>query len=255
MLPIIKYIVMYLDIIFAFHAEPRYSDIGHIVTLVKLFCNDLLEKYTVGKRHDIVYATVMARYYQYYAKKGCFTVYQFAKNYIYHKVRMYELIKDLGAIGDVIECLVRCAFIGNVNLLKCAYFHSAGFENEDIVSKKGIFECGINGKSFMQARPNNIMYGKFTSIVYGVINDFDVGVIMDYISNDNLQGAINYVADSMYVWENKQDFVRDINMISRGKGIVYKHNAGYAQVIYNPSKHNAFLENVRAQTLREYLNK
>lgn len=250
---LLKYIMMFLNIVFSTHTEPVETDINHVITLVKLFCTDTIR--AINAPFDIVSSHVCALYYKHYAENGTMPLSLYAYFYCIHKISMFEKLHDFGAWGDILECLTRCALKRNIHLCRITDFHAAGFDKNDIVSKTfGIVEVGHNGKSLMSSMPNNYMYGDYQTFIYGVFDDLDKSVIMDYITSLKLDRAIQYVSESMRVWRNKYEFIYDINHISKGAGIVWKKSIGAAQIIYNPSKHKAFLANCNTPSLSEILD-
>ena len=83
------------------------------------------------------------------------------------------------------------------------------------------------------------MAGKYTSVIYGVFSDIDKKTVYEYCKNKEYNKAIDYVCNYSAYWSDKYDCEKDLNNLSRGKGITAK--AAGIQIVYNESKYNAFV--------------
>ena len=166
-------------------------------------------------------------------------------------------LNDFGAFGDLFEVLVRIALVKKTSLIRPSMLTVKAIYQNDVVSKKyGIIEVGHNGKTFSQGTLLDYMAGKYQSVIYGVFEKEDKEIVYDYCIRGEYEQAVNYVAQYSAIWTDKYQFQADMNSISRGQGIAKK--GGCIQVVYNPSKHTAFLlalENGKFEVLADKLAK
>lgn len=165
--------------------------------------------------------------------------------------RLYN--NDYGALSDLIEVCVRLIRRKKVNLihlndiavkplaLTTDTFKQA-LSKADYNGKQGIYEIATNGKTFLESTETDYMSGNYQGVIYGVFELEELITIADMLIDGEYQTAFTNIADNMYVWFNKYQFEKDINTVSRGKGITFKPSIGYAQIVYNPSKHSAFIK-------------
>ena len=100
------------------------------------------------------------------------------------------------------------------------------------------------------------MDGDYTSMIYGTFSVEDKEEVYKLCLTGNYLQACMYVAEYVGVWSDKYQFQRDMDSLSRGKGITVKGEN--IQVVYNDSKYKAFQDAIEAKkivTLREFLNK
>lgn len=171
--------------------------------------------------------------------------------------RMNETdLNDYGAFGDLYEILVRIALVKKASLIRPSMLTVKAMYQNDVVSKKyGVIEIGHNGKTFSQGTLLNYMAGKYQSVIYGVFEKEDKQAVYDLCIAGNYMDAVDYVAQYSAIWLDKYQFQADMNNLSRGQGITKK--GGNIQVVYNPSKHTAFimaLENGQFDTLSDKLS-
>ena len=183
------------------------------------------------------------------------TVKQGLRLYVLVKKAMAEKNNDYGYFGDILEVLVRCSFIGNIDFIRPDMIHVKEQTEIDIKSKKyGKIEVGHNGKTWNEGTIFDYMAGQFESVVYGVFEDNDKEDIINLIRENNIKQALKYVCSYCGYWSNKYDFLTDINGLSSGKGITIK--AGKIMSQYNASKYKAFikaLENGKIKCLMDII--
>lgn len=188
--------------------------------------------------------------------EGFMTVKSGLRVFVLVKKAMSEKNGDKGYFGDILEVLVRCAFIGNISLIRPEMIHVKAQGKTDIISAKyGKIEVGHNGKTFSQGTIFDYMDGDYTSVVYGVFEEEDKQVIINAIRNNDIMTALKNVCAYCGYWRNKYDFLKDINSLSSGKGMTIK--AGQIMTQYNGGKHKVFiraLENNVFPCLADILN-
>lgn len=166
-------------------------------------------------------------------------------------------IHDFGAFGDLFEILVRCAFMRKKSLVQWSMLSVKTVENSDIVSKKyGIVEVGHNGKTLTFGTVFDYMAGDYTSIVYGVFSDEDKKEVYSLCKNKEYEKALDYITSYSAYWSDKYEFQKDIDSLTRGKGITAKKCG--IQIVYNAGKYNAFvsaLEEGKITSLYDMLNR
>jgi hypothetical protein len=150
-------------------------------------------------------------------------------------------LHDFGAFGDLFEILVRCAFMKKLSLVTWSALSVKDILTCDMVSKKyGRIEIGHNGKTLTFGTLFDYMSGEYDSIVYGVFSDEDKKMVYDFLKNRQYEKAIETVCSYSVYWRSKYDFQKDMDGLTRGKGITVK--SGQVQVVYNPGKYNAFVQ-------------
>lgn len=151
-----------------------------------------------------------------------------------------QALKDFGAFGDLLEILVRCAFMKKLSLVRWSMLSVKDIKTADIISKKyGIVEVGHNGKSLTFGNMFDYMDGEYTAVVYGVFSDEDKKDVYSLVRNKEYDRAIDYIANYCGYWNNKYAFQHDMDNLTRGKGITAK--GSNIQVVYNEGKYNAFV--------------
>ena len=166
-------------------------------------------------------------------------------------------INDFGAFGDLYEILVRCAFMRKIALVRWSMLSVKDINTSDIVSKKfGVVEVGHNGKTLTFGTLFDYMDGNYTSVVYGVFSDDDKKEVYNLVRNKEYERAIDYICAYSAYWSDKYEFQKDMDNLTRGKGITVK-SCG-VQVVYNEGKYSAFLdalEDGKIKSLAETLNR
>lgn len=164
-----------------------------------------------------------------------------------------ETRKDFGAFGDLFEILARLALVKNQNLINWRLLTVKDINRPDIVSNKyGIIECGTNGKTWTYGTLFDYMAGDYTSVIYGVFMDEDKQAIYDLCANQQIEEAIDYIAQYSVYWPDKYQFQYDMDNLTRGKGITEK--GGNIQCQFNIGKYDAFiaaLESGKFKSLKE----
>lgn len=166
-------------------------------------------------------------------------------------------LNDLGAFGDLFEILIRCALVKIKSFIRPTMLSVKKLGESDVTSKKyGKLEIGHNGKTLTFGTLFDYMDGDYDSIIYGVFSDEDKKAVYDYCRQWEFEKAIDYVCEYSVLWENKYDFQKDMDSLTRGKGIAKKGDN--IQVVFNPGKYNAFvqaLEDGRFTSLSETLGR
>ena len=156
---------------------------------------------------------------------------------------------DFGAFGDLYEVLIRCALVKVTNFFRCTTLYVKPMGETDIVSKKyGKLEVGHNGKTFTFGTLFDYMAGDYTGIIYGVFSKEDKMEIYRLCQEHEFQKAVDYVTSYSALWVDKYEFQKDIDNLSRGKGITKK--SGCIQVVFNESKYNAFVNALANGTIK-----
>lgn len=149
-------------------------------------------------------------------------------------------IKDFGAFGDLLEILVRCAFMKKLSLVRWSMLSVKDIKTADIISKKfGVVEVGHNGKTLTFGNMFDYMDGEYTAVVYGVFSDEDKKEVYSLVRSKQYEKAIDYIANYCGYWADKYEFQKDMDGLTRGKGITAK--GANIQVVYNEGKYNAFI--------------
>ena len=163
----------------------------------------------------------------------------YLKFYAKIKLRNRQVLNDLGATGDLVEVLTRCAIIKNYNLAKHSlYVKQSG--KVDIISKKlGRVEVGHNGKTFTQGSALDPVDGPFDSVIYGMYSPEDERQLYNFMLGGQYFKAVEMVKQYMVYWDNKYDFLTFIEGMTEGHGILFK-DCG-PQVVYNTGKYKKFI--------------
>jgi len=149
-------------------------------------------------------------------------------------------LKDFGAFGDLLEILVRCAFMKKLALVRWSMLSVKDIKTSDIISKKyGVVEVGHNGKTLTFGTMFDYMDGNYTSVVYGVFAEEDKKEVYNLVRNKEYEKAIDYISNYCGYWSDKYAFQMDMDNLTRGKGITAK--GANIQVVYNEGKYNAFV--------------
>lgn len=155
------------------------------------------------------------------------------------------LRNDFGAFGDLFELLVRLALVKNVNLINWRMLTVKAINESDIVSKKfGSIEVGTNGKTWTNATLYDYMEGDFTAVIYGVFSEEDKKDVFDLCTVGKITDAIEYVTNYAVLWTDKYQYLKDMNELTRGKGLTVK--SGNVQTVYNEGKRAAFIDAIES---------
>ena len=187
-------------------------------------------------------------------KEGTITIPEFMAYYSEHKARIANELQDYGAFGDLLELLVRLAFVPK-NLRRASMLAVKSSNHADMISKKiGTAEIGHNGKTWTNATLFDYMEGDFTSVVYGMFSEQDKNDVYNLCACGQYEKAVEYISEYMCVWPNKYDFLHDMDNLSSGRGIALKGEN--VQSVYNDGKYRQFqnaIENEQFITLSEFL--
>ena len=166
-------------------------------------------------------------------------------------------LRDFGAFGDLFEILARIALVKKSSLVSWRLLSVRDIMACDVVSRKyGRIEIGHNGKTLTFGTFFDYMAGDYDAVIYGVFSAEDKAEIYNLCKNGEYENAVSYISEYSALWENKYQFQHDMDNISRGAGITEK--GGQIQVVFNPSKYDAFLralENGVFPSLAETLKK
>lgn len=189
-------------------------------------------------------------------KIGDITISDFMRFFAKHKAKIALEMNDFGAFGDLLEVLIRLYFVKK-NFHNWKLLSVREYGKIDLVSKKlGKVEIGHNGKTLSFGTLYDYMEGDYNSIIYGTFSVEDKEEIYNYCIRGKYEKACEYVANYACVWNDKYIFQKDMDNLSRGKGITLKGDC--IQVVYNDSKYNAFqnaVEDKKFVTLKDFLNK
>lgn len=182
--------------------------------------------------------------------------YEMIAQYATFKKATYCKLNDYGAFGDLIETVCRIACKPRT-LVSFNDLHVKRQGNVDITIKNIPFEIGTNGKTFLESTEENSTAGRYQMIAYGVFDNDEKNLIFNLFINGQIEKGIETVANMMYTF-SKQTFIETMENTGRSPMFQFKPSAGHWQVIYNGSKHTAFLKAVESQnieTLADYLKK
>ena len=155
------------------------------------------------------------------------------------------LRNDFGAFGDLFELLTRLALVKNLNLINWRMLTVKSINESDVVSKKfGTIEIGQNGKTWSNATLYDYMAGDFTAVIYGVFSDEDKKDVFELCKAGRIADAIEYVASYAVLWLDKYEYLKDMNELTRGKGLTVK--SGAVQTVFNEGKRAAFIDAIES---------
>lgn len=187
-------------------------------------------------------------------KDGTITIPEFMAYYSEHKARIASELQDFGAFGDLLELLVRLAFVPK-NLRRASMLAVKSSNHADMISRKiGVAEIGHNGKTWTSATLFDYMDGDFSSVVYGMFSEEDKNDIYNLCITGQYEKAVDYISEYVCVWPNKYDFLHDMDSLSSGRGIALKGEN--VQTVFNDGKYRQFqnaIENGQFTTLAEFL--
>lgn len=138
----------------------------------------------------------------------------------------FKVIKDFGAIGDLIEIVIVCALrLSGFRLLD---LHTKASGKFDFVSKGKTYEIGHNGKSFNFDLPvnreyvvNNVDFINADYFVYGILNnDADTDEIeknMYVFSNQQAYEMFQYIG-------GKKGVTKLFNLTKNGKSLTIQQS-------------------------------
>lgn len=227
--------------------QVAYSVVGHCLTEYTTIFHEC------DKLNYLAFALAFTA--QKALKEKMLSCLEYVKLLAEHKQENEQQLKDYGAFGDLYEVLIRVALLRKFVLVRPSALLVHDILNNDIVSKKfGILEVGQNGKTFQEGTVFDYMEGTFTSVIYGVFSDEDKQAIYNYCIAGNIERAVEYVKSYSVYWENKYQFLNDMDNLTRGKGLTIK--SGKVMVQFNSGKYNAFInaiENGQFKALSEIL--
>lgn len=190
-------------------------------------------------------------------RQGALSVGEYIAMLAEHKENSEISLYDLGAFGDLVEILTRCALMKVSNFITASVLYVKGYNTTDVNSRKfGKLEIGHNGKTLSFGTVFDAMEGDYQGIVYGMFSTEDKKEIYRLCKEEEYKKAVDYISEYMVLWENKYEFENDMNSLTRGKGIAIKQDG--AQVVFNTGKYNAFqqaIEEGKFITLKEKLNR
>ena len=181
----------------------------------------------------------------------CLASYAHFKHITSHK------LDDYGAFGDTVETCIRIA-CKPATLVSFNDLHVKRQNEVDITIRGEKCEIGTNGKTFLESEENDPMQGKYNKVVYGVFSNEEKESIFQLLETGNTEKALASLLKMVYIFDKETFYVCMTEKTGRGSMFQYKPTMDKWQVIYNPSKHAAFLkmvENENIPTLGEYLKK
>lgn len=188
-------------------------------------------------------------------KDNTLTAYEYIALLAESKRDNAENRKDYGAFGDLFEILARLALVKKQNLINWRLLTVKDINRPDIISNKyGVIECGTNGKTWTNGTLFDYMAGDYTSVIYGVFMDEDKQAVYELCASQQIERAIDYIAQYSAYWPNKYDFQHDMDNLTRGKGITEK--GGNIQCQFNIGKYDAFinaLEDGKIKALKDVI--
>lgn len=209
-----------------------------------LKCGDMLHKVALA-----LYSVGLGCYHAAHADNFM----EFLSNYAAFKAEMFIKLHDLGASGDIIETAVHCIASRQWWRVKIKNLHVSAIGKIDVTINGKCWEVGTNGKTFAESTENDYMFGKYTGVIFGVFNDEEYTEICDLFINGKTLEALTYIAQRLYVWEDKYQFQQFMQSIGRNGYFVWKKSLKAAQVVYNGSMYNMFKKNVKTLTLYQYM--
>jgi hypothetical protein len=226
---------------------------------VKVICNHMIEKGMVenGGEYNAMLAVALAFYSYKKAQHDGKRAFECLASYALFKHITSEKLDDFGAFGDTVETCIRIA-CKPAALVTFNDLHVKRQNEIDITIRGEKCEIGTNGKTFLESEENAPMAGKYEKIVYGVFSNDEKESIFQLLENGNTEKALASILSMVYVFDKETFYKVMTEKTGRGSMYQYKPTAGKWQVIYNPSKHAAFLqmvENENIPTLGEYLKK
>ena len=200
---------------------------------------------TIGDLHFSYLAFTFAACARFAIKCGDLSILEYIAILAEVKEGNEKDIHDFGAFGDLFEILIRCAFMRKLSLVKWSALSVKAINNSDIVSRKyGKIEVGHNGKTLTFGTLFDYMAGDYNAVVYGVFTEEDKKEVYTLCRNKEYEKALDYVTSYSVLWESKFDFEKDMNGLTRGKGITVK-SCG-VQVVYNAGKYSAFVDAIES---------
>ena len=227
--------------------------------VVKAICKRKIKKGMVenGGEYNAMLAVALAFYAYKKAQYEGKRPYDCIASYAHFKHITSEKLDDYGAFGDTVETCIRIA-CKPASLVSFNDLHVKRQNEVDITIRGEKCEVGTNGKTFLESEENSPMEGKYEKIVYGVFSNDEKESIFQLLENGNTEKALESLLKMVYVFDKETFYTCMTEKTGRGSMYQYKPSLNRWQVIYNPSKHGAFLqmvENEKIPTLGEYLKK
>jgi len=211
-----------------------------------------------GGAWNALLATAESFYTVEKARRDHVPAYEMLAQYAAWKIMESRKVNDFGAFGDLLEVATRLILKGQFALMNYNDLHVQKGGNTDLTAKNIRFELGHNGKTFADSTPENWVDGPFEGVIYGVFDDEEIATIYHAAAKNDYMQVANLIADCLYVWQEKEDFLSFmLNVGTRSHMITWKATARRAQVVYNPSTHNAFIKAAEknACTLRDWVKR
>lgn len=226
---------------------------------IKAICTRLVKLGLIENdgNYNAMLAVSLAFYTVEKEKKEGKKPYDCISNYAHFKHMTSVKLNDYGAFADTIEMVLRVS-CKPATLVTWNDLHVKRQYETDITIKGVQFEVGINGKTFAESDEYNPMNGRYEKIAYGVFTDEEKEIIFGLLENGRIEEAIKSIRKMMFVFDKETFFDCMTTKTGRSSMFQYKSTAGHFQVIYNPSKHTAFLkmvENENIPSIEEYFKK
>lgn len=183
-------------------------------------------------------------------------VFDYFAEYASFKAESFIRFNDLGAISDLIETAVHCIASRELWRVKLYNLHVSDMGKIDVKINRIKWECGTNGKSFMESTEADYMHGKYSAIMYGVFNEEEENTLCEYFTSGKTFEGLTYVAKRLYVWEDKNAFVPFCNKLAKRSALEWNASGNYARFRYNNGTDKAFRREAKAEgikTLYEYM--
>ena len=157
-------------------------------------------------------------------------------------------LSDYGAFADMWEILLRM-YTKPEWAIQFSDMHVKRQYDVDITIRGKKCEVGTNGKTFAESTEEEASAGRYDYILYTVLDDDEKQAFFRMVKTGRVKEAMQQAARMTYCFEKNQFFSLLSEKCGRAPMVKYKETAGYWQVIYNPSKHTAFLKMVEAEKI------
>lgn len=225
-------------------------------TVIRLLCKRLQSMGLVEDtgEYNAMLAVSLAFYTMAKAERNGVKPVDMVKQYAAFKQATSEQLNDLGAFGDLWEVLLRI-FCKPASLVRFNDLHVQVGSTTDINIRGKRCEIGTNGKTLADSTKEEPLHGPYDYMVYAVIDEDEKAAFFRLAKSGRVMEAARQAARCSYVFDKQTFFDLMATECGRKPAIQYKETAGHWQVVYNPSKHSAFLkmvEKYKIPTLAEW---
>lgn len=241
----------------AFFADCRKAEKSEIFSLCKAFFRSVAPSLSTDarkalKREGMLKKVVLNLYacgLSAYEIGKAENVFDYFRAYATFKAENYIRLADYGAVSDLIETAVHCIASRALWRVHLKTLHVSIVGAIDVTINRIKWECGTNGKSFMESTPVDFMAGKYNGMMYGVFNDKEKETLCNlFISGKTFEG-LTYIAKRLYVWEDKNAFVPFCATLCRKSALEWNKAGNYARFRYSESTDKAFRNEVKKQEI------